>query len=199
MGANAFSPIGSRSKRSWTNCVSALAPFGISIVWPDFELEQALATRWRLGPLFLSICSLPLLWISLLPKSALALDVVAWQKDQHIFRNELIREGCDILHLQADDGFPWHSDVFAMHAMLHIPGLKSVSGYSGWQPRNGWYPGMQSREAFSWAFSSHGQRNYQPADSISEDVVCGLRATPDGDGNIIYDVDRSLADEHMVR
>jgi len=175
-----------------------LSAFPLSGLTLEFEL--ALATRWRLGPLFLAICSLPLLCISLLPKSALALDVVAWQKDQDIFRNELLREGCDILHLQADDGFPWHSDVFAMHAMLHIPGLKSVSGYSGWQPRNGWHPGMQSRDAFSWAFSNLGQRNYKSADVISsDDVLCGIRAIADGAGNVVYDVDRSLADEHMVR
>ena len=59
---------------------------------------------------------------------------------------------------------------------------------------------MQYRDAFSWAFSNLGQRNYKPADAISsDDVLCGIRATVDGAGNVVYDVDRSLADEHMVR
>jgi len=162
--------------------------------------EQTLERRWRQGPLILFICSVPLLWISLLPKSVLALDVVAWQKDQNTFRTELLEQGCDLLHLEANEAFPWHGDVFAMHALLHVPGLKSVSGYSGWQPRNGWRPGMHSRDAFNWAFSNLGERNYKPPDAISpDDVLCGIRATADDIGHVIFDIDKILADETKRR
>ena len=164
------------------------------------ELEKTLVRRRRQGPLLLFVCSVPLLWISLLPKSVLFLDVVAWQKDQDTFRTELLDEGCDVFHLVVNNEFPWHGDVFAMHALLHIPDLKSVSGYSGWQPRNGWLPGMHSRDAFNWAFLNLGERNYKQADAISsDDVLCGVRATADDAGYAIFDFDKSLADETKRR
>ena len=164
------------------------------------ELEKPLVRRWRRGPLLLFVCSIPLLWISLLPKTVLALDVVAWQKDQNTFRAKLLEEGCDLFHLEVNDAFPWHGDVFAMHALLHVPGLKSVSGYSGWQPRNGWRPGMHSSDAFNWAFSNLGKRNYKHSYAISAaDVLCGIRATADEAGYVIFEIDKSLADETKKR
>jgi len=169
-----------------------LSAFPLSVLIVGFE--QSLERRWRQGPLLLFICSVPLLWISLLPKSVLALDVVAWQKDQNTFRTELLEQACDLFHLEVNEAFPWHGDVFAMHALLHVPGLKSVSGYSGWQPRNGWRPGMHSRDAFNWAFSNLGERNYKRPDAISsDDVLCGIRATADKAGHVIFDLDKSLA------
>ena len=175
--------------------LSAFPLSGLIVVF-----EQTLKRRWRQGPLLLFICSVPLLWISLLPKSVLALDVVAWQKDQNTFRTELLEQACDLFHLEVNEAFPWHGDVFAMHALLHVPGLKSVSGYSGWQPRNGWRPGMHSRDAFNWAFSNLGERNYKRPDAISsDDVLCGIRATADKAGHVIFDLDKSLADETKRR
>ena len=112
----------------------------------------------------------------------------------------MLEEGCDVFHLVVNNEFPWHGDVFAMHALLHVPGLKSVSGYSGWQPRNGWRPGMHSRDAFNWAFSNLGKRNYKHLDAISpDDVLCGIRATADEAGYVIFEIDKSLADETKKR
>ena len=175
-------------------CLWFLAAFPLSGL--ILELENVLTRRWRLSRLFLVVCTLPLVWISLLPKSALALDVVAWQKDQDMFRTELLKEGCDVLHFEANEAFPWHADVFAMHAMLHVPGLKSVSGYSGWQPRNGWQPGMQARDAFSWALTNLDHNNYKAATSISAaDTFCGVRAFLGNTGQVVYEVEKFSADD----
>ena len=78
-------------------CLSAFPLSGLTL-----DLERRLVIFWKPGSLFLVACTLPLLWISLLPRSALALDVVAWQKDQDNFRTELLKEGCDVLHLEVN-------------------------------------------------------------------------------------------------
>jgi hypothetical protein len=175
-------------------CLWLLAAFPLSGL--TLELENVFVRRLRLSRLFLAVCTIPLVWISLLPQSALALDVVAWQKDQDTFRTELLKEGCDVLHLDVNEAFPWHGDVFAMHAMLYVPGLKSVSGYSGWQPRNGWQPGMHARDAFSWALTNLGRNNYKAATSISAtDTFCGVRAFVGDTGQVVYEMQKFSADE----
>ena len=175
-------------------CLWFLAAFPLSGL--ILELETVLVRRLRLSRLFLVVCILPLVWISLLPQSALALDVLAWQKDQDTFRTELLKEGCDVLHLEATEAFPWHGDVFAMHAMLHVSGLKSVSGYSGWQPRNGWQPGMHALDAFSWALTNLDGNNYKAATSISAaDTFCGVRAFLGNTGQVVYEVKKFSVDE----
>ena len=172
-------------------CLSAFPLSGLTL-----DLERMLTRFWKPGSLLLVVCTLPLLLLSLLPQSALALNVVAWQKDQDAFRTELLKEGCDVLHLEVNEAFPWHGDVFAMHAMLDVPGLKSVSGYSGWQPRNGWQPGMDAKDAFSWALTNLGRNNYKSPTSISAaDTFCGVRAFLGDTGQVVYDLKKFTAHE----
>ena len=151
-----------------------ISAFPIAVIVANIFPENV--QRWRI--LSSSMLSLFLLVsvFSVFPKSSDAFDVSDWILDREGFSSRVSGAGCDVIHFDAGAGFPWHGDVFAMHSILDSPNIRSVSGYSGWQPRDGWATGMSAESAFDWMRRNLGMKGYASAESLPEDyVTCSLR------------------------
>ena len=167
-----------------------ISAFPIMVIVESVFLE-VMQRRRILSSTILSVLVLVSVF-SVFPKSSDAFDVSGWLADRKGFSWSVSAAGCDVIHFNAGAGFPWHGDVFAMHSILDSPDLRSVSGYSGWQPRDGWTPGMSAEKAFEWMRHNLGREGYASADSLPDDyVACSLRPSKQYvQGSGLFDVEK---------